>query len=125
MMLGEDNILVCIFIITYLFGSILSSEKYPHPTLALDPLFVTIGLLVVEILSVFVVLGEGNILVCILITTHPFDMILGSEECPMSYTFSRPPVHDELTTSCQDIIGFYCTGGGQCFGMYPHNHSSI
>ena len=93
--------------------------------LALDPLFVTIGLLVIEILSVFVVLGEDNILVHILITTHPFNMNLGSEEGPMSYTCSWSPVRDELTTSCQDIIGFHCTGGGQCFGTYHHNHSSI
>ena len=38
--------------------------------------------LVIETLLVFVVLGEDNILVHILITTHPFDLILGSEEGP-------------------------------------------
>ena len=125
MMLGEDDILVHILIITYPFGSILSSEEGPHPMLALDPLFVTIGPLVIEILLGFVVLGEDIILVNILITTHPFNTILGSEAGHMSYACSRSPVHDESTTSCQDIIGFCYTGGGQCFGTYPHNHSSI
>ena len=96
MMLGEDDILVCILITTYLFGSILSSDESPHPTFALDSLFMMIGLLVIEILLVFAVLGEDTILVCILMTTHLFNMILGSEKGPMSYTFSQPPVHDEL-----------------------------
>ena len=62
MMFGEDDILVCILITTYPFGSILSLEEHPHPTLALDPMFVMIGLLIIEILSGFVVLGEDNIL---------------------------------------------------------------
>ena len=89
-----------ILISTHPFGSILGLDKSPHPMLALYPLFMMIGLLVIEILSVFVVLGEDNILVHILITTHPFDTILGSEEGPMSYACSWPPVRDELTTSC-------------------------
>ena len=50
--------------------------------LALSPLFVMIQQLLIETLLVFVVLGEDNILVHILITTHPFDLILGSEEGP-------------------------------------------
>ena len=69
-----------ILISTHPFGSILGLDKSPHPMLALYPLFMMIGPLVIEILSVFVVLGEDNILVHILITTHPFDLILGSEE---------------------------------------------
>ena len=80
--------MVHILISTHPFGSILGSDESPHPTLALNPLFVTIGPLVIKILSVFVVLREDNILVHTLITTHPFDMILGSEEGPMSYACS-------------------------------------
>ena len=60
MMLGEDNILVCILITTYLFGSILSLEEHPHPTFALDPLFMMIRPLVIEILPVSVVLLGGG-----------------------------------------------------------------
>ena len=48
--------------------------------LALDPLFVMSQQLVVEISLIFIVLEEDNALVHILITTHPFDLILGSEE---------------------------------------------
>ena len=81
-MLGESDVLVCITITTHLFSSILGSEEGPHSTLALGPLCVMIWPVVIEILPVFIVLGEDNILVCILITTHPFDLILGSEECP-------------------------------------------
>ena len=68
-MLGEDK---CILITTHPFGSILGSEEGPHHMLALNPLFMTIGLLVTKILSVF-----------------------------------------------------YALGGGQHFGTYTHNHSSI
>ena len=58
-MLVEDNTLVCILITTYPFGSILSSEEHPRPTLALEPLFMTIGPLVIKILLVFDVFGGG------------------------------------------------------------------
>ena len=79
--LGE-HILVCVPITNHQFGLILGSEGGPHPTLAPDPLFMTIWLLVIEILLVFVVLGGDDILVCIFITTHLFDLIPGSEEGP-------------------------------------------
>ena len=80
--------------------------------LALGPLFVMIQPLIINILSVFILLGEDNILVCILITTHLFDSILGSKEGPMSYAFSQPPVHDNLIASYQDIISLHCTVRG-------------
>ena len=48
--------------------------------LALNPLFMTIRLLDIKILLVFVLLGEDDLLVHIFITTHLFDLILGSEE---------------------------------------------
>ena len=60
MMLGEVNIFICILITTYSFGSILSSEEHPHPMLALNPLFVTIEPLLIEILPVSVVLLGGD-----------------------------------------------------------------
>ena len=97
---GGGQHLVHILISTHPFGPIIGSDKSPHPMLALDFLFMTIRLLVIEILSVFVVLGEDNILVHILITTHLFNTILGSEEGPMSYTCSQLHVCDELSTSC-------------------------
>ena len=50
--------------------------------LSLGPLFVMSQQLVVEISLVFVILEEDNAWVHILITTHPFDSILGSEESP-------------------------------------------
>ena len=97
---GGDNILVHILISTHLLGSNIGSDESPHPTLALNSLFMIIGLLVIEVLLVFVVLGVDNILVRILITTHLFDTILGSEEDHMSYACSWPSVCDESTTSC-------------------------
>ena len=124
-MLGEDNILVCILITTYLFGSILSSEEHPHPMLALDPLFMMIGPLVIKILLVFNVLGGGQH--C---GTYPHkhsSIWLNSwlRQKPTSYACSLSPVHDDWTASYWDIVSFCCTGGGQHFGTYPHNHSSI
>ena len=107
--LGEDDILVRISITTHLFGSILGSEEGPHHMLALDPLFTTIRPLVIEILSVFIVLREDDILVHISITTHPFDLILGSEEGPCPILFLDPSVCDNATASHQDIISFQCT----------------
>ena len=62
MMLGEGDVLVYITITTHLFSSILGLEEGPHPTLALSPLFVMIQPLVIEILPVFIVLGEDVIL---------------------------------------------------------------
>ena len=58
--LEEDNTLVCILITTCPFDSILGSEESPHPILSLDPLFVMIQPLVIEILPVSVVLLGGD-----------------------------------------------------------------
>lgn len=88
MMLGEVDVLVCILIITYLFGLILVSEEGPCPMLALGPLFMTIQPLIIEILSVFIVLGEDNILVHILIATHPFDS-LAQKKAPCPTVFKH------------------------------------
>ena len=60
MMFEEDDILVHILITTHPFGSILGSEEGPYPTLALNTLFMMIQSLVIEILSVFIVLGGGG-----------------------------------------------------------------
>ena len=90
--LGEDDILVCISITTHLFGSILGSEEGQHPMLALNSLFMMIRPLDIKILLVYIVLGEDDILVCISITTHLFDLILGSEEHPWP-TLSLNPLY--------------------------------
>ena len=122
---GEDDIWVYILITTYPFGSILSSEEHPYPTLALDPMFVMIGPLVIEILLVFDVLGGGQHF-----GTYPHkhsSTWLNSclRRKPMSYACSWSPVCNNWTASYWDIVSFCCTGGGQHFGTYPHNHSSI
>ena len=52
--------MVCILITTCPFDSILGSEESPHPILSLDPLFVMIQPLVIEILPVSVVLLGGG-----------------------------------------------------------------
>ena len=44
---------------------------------------------------------------------------------PMSYACSRPPIHDNLTTSYWDIVSFCWTGGGWHSGTYLHNLSPI
>ena len=109
--------MVHILISTHPFGSILGSDESPHPTLALNPLFVTIGPLVIKILSVFVVLGEDNILVHILISTHLFGSNLGSEESShympsLNFLFMMiGPLVIKIMSVCVVL------GGGQHFGM--------
>ena len=59
--LEEDNALVHILITTHPSDSNLGSEESPHPMLSLDPLFMMIQPLVIEILPVSVVLlGWGQ-----------------------------------------------------------------
>ena len=54
----EDNFLVCIFITTHLFDSILGSEGVPCPMLALSPQFMMFQPLVIEILLVLLYWGR-------------------------------------------------------------------
>ena len=98
-MLGEDNVLVCILITTYPFGSIPSSEEGPHPMLALDPLFVTIGPLVIEILSVFDVLGGGQHFGTYSHKHSSVWLNFWLRQKPMFYACSGYNVHDNWTAS--------------------------
>ena len=84
--------------------------------LALGPLFEKSQQLVVKISLVFVVLEEDNALVHILITTHPFDSILGSEGSPHPM-LSLNPLFAMIQPLVIEIlpVSVVLLGGGQHF----------